>query len=69
MTKVKKKLLLLWSCLLREVRNLDRSGRAGRRSIIRLPGTKSNEVGDKIVYFGRVTLDDGVVITYEGEAL
>jgi hypothetical protein len=26
-------------------------------------------MGDKIVYCGRVTLGDGVVITYEGDAL
>lgn len=68
-TKVKKRLLPLWSCLLRGARDLDRSGRAGRRSIIRLPGTKSNEVGDKIGYFGRVALGDGVVNTCGAEAL
>ena len=66
-TKVKKRLLPLWSCLLRGARDLDRSGRAGRRSIIRLPGTRSIKVGDKIGCFGRVTSGDAVVITCGGE--
>lgn len=60
MTKVKKKLLPLWSCLLKGARDLDRSGRAGKRSIIRLPGMKSNEVRDKTGLFRRVTSGDGV---------
>jgi hypothetical protein len=59
-TKVKKRLLPLWSCLLRGARDLDRSGRAGRRSIIHLPGTRSIEVRDKTGLFGRVTSGDGI---------